>query len=80
MANHFKFKPGDKVICLKQYEGQFTYGKIYITKKIEKSFYKSKQYMLIVESDDVGSTDNGYYIEYFIPATELAQILYKDKL
>jgi hypothetical protein len=64
------FKKGDKVICIRSYEGQITKGKTYIVRT-------SSNYWTIIELDDTGNA-NGWWTKNFVKYSDVAIILYGE--
>lgn len=61
-----------KVICIRSYKDQFTFGKVYMVKIIKSA---SNNFLRILE-DDLGSTTNTWNADNFIPDTKLARLFF----
>jgi hypothetical protein len=57
------FKPGQKVMCLMSYSGEFTEGKIYTV-----GSHDFDKHYISIELDDKGSKTNAWATKYFVDA------------
>lgn len=79
--SRWKPKPGDKIICIVDHGPDHAYklGKIYTVKK----FFNNEEYWfqstVLTTLDERGSTENGWRIQFFRPATKAGEVLYTNK-